>query len=52
MQEDSGALVSINWYSTEPVPREFAISPSGKYLYAGGESSGKIAAYEIQADGS
>lgn len=52
VQENTGALVSINWYSTEPVPREFAISSSGKYLYAGGESSGKIAAYEIQADGS
>lgn len=33
---------------TEAVPRSFNISGNGKFLYAAGEESGKIAAYRIQ----
>jgi 6-phosphogluconolactonase len=33
--------------STEPVPRAFSIDPQGKFLYAAGLESGRLAAYAI-----
>lgn len=48
----SGELSSIGWFATEKEPREFEIDPSGRFMIAAGESSGKIAFYGIQKDGS
>lgn len=36
---------------TEAMPREFALTPSGRFLYAAGQSSGKLASYEVKDDG-
>jgi len=48
----TGELSPIGWFPTEKEPREFEIDPSGRYLIAAGESSGKIALYRINNDGS
>ena len=37
---------------TEKEPREFEIDPTGRFVIAAGESSGKIALYRIHTDGS
>lgn len=48
----TGELSPIGWFPTEKEPREFEIDPSGRYLIAAGESSGKISLYRINNDGS
>ena len=48
----TGELSPIGWFPTEKEPREFEIDPSGRFLIAAGESSGKIALYRIHSDGS
>ena len=40
----------IGIYPTERMPREFAIDPSGRYLYVAGEASGKLAINLINPD--
>ena len=52
VSSSNGELTLINQYLTEPIPREFGLSPNGDYLYAGGEGSGNIAVYSINTDGS
>jgi len=47
----SGNVTAIGWFPTEKEPREFEIDPSGKYLIAAGESSGRIALYRIENNG-
>ncbi len=37
---------------TEATPRSFNIHPSGKWLYAAGQGSGKLVAYRMSDDGS
>ena len=49
---ETGELSPIGWFPTEKEPREFEIDPSGRFVIAAGESSGKIAFYRIQSDGS
>src|SRR5262249_36747117 len=50
--EESGAkLTSLGQTATEKTPRSFDIDPSGQFLYAAGESSGKLAAYRIDDKG-
>lgn len=49
---ESGQLTQIGWFPTEKEPREFEIDPSGQYVISAGESSGGIALYRIQNDGS
>jgi 6-phosphogluconolactonase len=41
----TGRLTSLGQTPTEATPRSFNISPDGKFLYAAGQSSGKLAAY-------
>jgi 6-phosphogluconolactonase len=43
----SGQLTSLGQEATERTPRSFDIDPSGKFLYAAGESPGKVACYRI-----
>jgi 6-phosphogluconolactonase len=45
--DDDGKLSALGQTPTEKTPRSFDIDPSGKYLIAAGESSGKLAVYRI-----
>jgi 6-phosphogluconolactonase len=47
---DGGKASGIGQEPTEKTPRSFDLDPSGKYLFAAGESSGKLAAYGIDPD--
>jgi 6-phosphogluconolactonase len=51
VDQKTGLLTPIGWFATEKEPREFAIDPSGEFVIAAGESSGKIALYRIEANG-
>ena len=42
-----GHLTATGNQPTEPVPRAFGIDPTGSFLYAGGQASGKLASYRI-----
>jgi 6-phosphogluconolactonase len=44
-----GGLTGPALAATEPVPRSFDLDPDGHFLYAAGESSGKLAAYTIDS---
>ncbi len=46
---DDGTLTPLGQTATEKTPRSFDLDPSGKYLFAAGESSGKLAAYRVDA---
>lgn len=46
----TGRLESIGQFPTETTPRSFAITPSGKWLVAAGQSSGYLQISEIQTD--
>jgi 6-phosphogluconolactonase len=48
--DDSGKLTALARTPTEKTPRSFEIDPDGKYLFAAGEGSGKLAVYRINAD--
>jgi 6-phosphogluconolactonase len=48
--DEEGLLSFIDWFQTEPVPREFAIDTKGQYLYSAGLRSHKLAAYAIDAN--
>ena len=47
--DHSGCLTVIGVQPTEPVPRAFGIDPTGHFLYAGGQESGELASYRIDA---
>ena len=47
--KDDGQLVVADQEPTEKTPRSFDVDPSGKYLFLAGESSGKLATYEIDS---
>jgi 6-phosphogluconolactonase len=47
----TGRATSLGQIATEKTPRSFSIDPAGKYLYAAGQSTGKIATFQIQKDG-
>lgn len=42
-----GSLEEAGRYDTEAVPRFFDIDPTGKFLYAAGQNSGRLASYRI-----
>ena len=46
----TGLLRSIGQAASEPVPRAFSLDPEGKFLYAAGLESGRLAAYRIDPD--
>ena len=48
--KETGELTSLGQTPTEKTPRSFDIDPSGKYLFAAGESSGRLALYRINED--
>jgi 6-phosphogluconolactonase len=45
--DESGRMSAIGQEPTEKTPRSFDLDPSGKYLLAAGEASGKLAVYRI-----
>jgi 6-phosphogluconolactonase len=47
--DGDGKLTALGQFPTEKTPRSFDIDPSGKYLFAAGEPSGKLAGYRINA---
>lgn len=47
LDESGRGLRSLGQTPTEAVPRSFDIDPSGQYLIAAGEASGKLATYAI-----
>ncbi len=48
----NGRLTPAGHFPTEKTPREFDIDPSGTYIIAAGEGSGRIALYRILENGS
>ncbi|MBX2852862.1 MAG: lactonase family protein [Phycisphaeraceae bacterium] len=48
--DEEGLMTFIDWFKTEPVPREFAIDVKGQYLYSAGLRSHKLAAYAIDSN--
>ena len=51
IEPDTGRVTSLGQTPTEATPRSFTIDPRGRFLYAAGQSSGRIAAYRIADDG-
>ena len=47
----NGKLQSIGNVVTEPIPRAVCVDPSGRFFYAAGLASGRIASYEISPSG-
>ena len=45
-----GRLTAAGQVPTEKTPRSFDLDPSGQFLFAAGEGSGKVAAYRIDRD--
>jgi 6-phosphogluconolactonase len=45
--DGAGTLSAIGQEPTEKTPRSFDLDPAGKYLFAAGESSGRLAAYRV-----
>ena len=46
----TGRLSSIGQVSTEVVPGAFGLDPEGKFLFAAGSESGRLASYRINGD--
>lgn len=51
VDDNTGKLHPLGHTATEAVPRGFGIDPTGKFLYAAGEATGKLAAFRIGARG-
>jgi len=49
--DEDGKLSVIGQEPTEKTPRSFDLDPTGKYLFAAGESSGKLIAYRVGQSG-
>ena len=47
VDQATGSLTLQGIQSTEPVPRVVGVDPSGRYLFAAGLDSGRLAAYRI-----
>jgi 6-phosphogluconolactonase len=45
--DEEGKVSAIGQEPTERTPRSFDLDPAGKYLFAAGESSGKLTAYSV-----
>ncbi len=46
-----GTLTSLGTVPTEARPREFALSPDGRYVIAAGQDSGFLQSYRVEASG-
>jgi 6-phosphogluconolactonase len=43
----TGELTGLGQIATEKTPRSFDLDPSGKFPFAAGESSGRLASYRV-----
>lgn len=48
--DDQGRLTAMGQTGCVPTPRSFDIDPAGRFLYVGGELSGKLGCYRIAPD--
>lgn len=48
--QPDGSLISLGQTKTEPVPRVFNIDPTGNFLFAAGQGSGKMEAFRINPE--
>jgi 6-phosphogluconolactonase len=48
--DSTGHLTSIGHMSTEPVPSAFGLDPAGRFLFAAGTASGRLASYRINTE--
>ena len=46
----TGRLTAIGQVSTEAVPSAFSLDPEGKFVFAAGSASGRLAAYRINSE--
>ena len=46
----SGRLTTIGQVSTEAVPSAFSLDPQGRFLFAAGSASGRLASYRINSE--
>ena len=46
----TGRLTAIGQVPTEPVPSAFTLDPQGRFVFAAGNVSGKLASYRIDGD--
>ena len=51
INSETGLLTSLGQQPSEETPRPFAIDPDGRYLFAGGDRSKRLASYRIHDDG-
>jgi 6-phosphogluconolactonase len=47
--DEEGTVSATGQEPTEKTPRSFDLDPAGKYLFAAGESSGKLIAYQVNS---
>ena len=52
IDQTTGRATSLGQTTTEQTPRSFSIESKGRYLYAAGQGSGRVAAFRIGLDGS
>jgi 6-phosphogluconolactonase len=48
--DPTGRLAPIGQASTEPVPSAFCLDPAGRFLFAAGSASGRLASYRINGE--
>ena len=48
--DTAGRLTAIGQASTEPVPSAFSLDPAGRFLFAAGSASGRLASYRINGE--
>ena len=46
----AGRLTAIGQTSTEPVPSAFSLDPAGRFVFAAGSASGRLASYRINGE--
>ena len=46
----TGQLTGIGHVSTEPVPSAFGLDPAGRFVFAAGSASGRLASYRINSE--
>ena len=46
----SGRLTPAGRASTEQVPSAFSLDPQGKFVYAAGSESGRLASYQLNGE--
>jgi 6-phosphogluconolactonase len=48
--DGTGRLTEVGQTSTEPVPSAFCLDPEGKFLFAAGSASGRLASYRVNGE--